>query len=210
MAENLRIEYQVSVTGLDEAATAMKDGARAAEQASAAIETAQRQSASGMHVAVMGIGAFTNLRQSVEYATKAIAEFNPVAMLYAFMNLLQTIESFIRLNEALKTLKLSYSGLAGVQAIVATLAGQPWLVAAAVAAGVAVAAAARSMQRGGPVSETGVYLLHRGEYVVPAETVNHFGPIYISFLDSPSALDGAAILREFGEEIARRAKRMGL
>jgi len=210
MAENLRIEYEVSVTGLDEAAAAMKAGAIAAEQASAAVSTAQRQSTSGMQVAVMGVRAFTNLKQSVEYATRAVAEFNPVAMLYAFMNLLQTIEAFVRLNEMLKTVKLSYSGLAGVQAIVATLAGQPWLVAAAVAAGVAVAAVARSMQRGGPVGETGVYLLHRGEYVVPAETVNRFGPIYISFTGSPSSIDGASILREFGEDIARRARRMGL
>jgi len=210
MAENLRIEYEVSVTGLDEAAAAMKEGARAAGQASAAVETVQRQSASGMQVAVMGVRAFTNLRQSVEYATKAVVEFNPVAMLYAFMNLLQTIESFIRLNEMLKTVKLSYSGLADVQAVVATLAGQPWLVAAAVAAGVAVAAAARSMQRGGPVGETGIYLLHKGEYVVPAETVNHFGPIYVSFTGSPSSFDATAVLREFGEEIARKARRMGL
>jgi len=152
-----------------------------------------------------------NLLQTLEAIRRLQESTLKMSLVNAFSSGIETIITSVKsLFTWLQSTRVVQAAIAGIQAMIATLSGQWWLVAAAIAAGIAVAAAARSMQMGGPVLTTGVYLLHKGEYVVPAETVNRFGPIYVSFPGSPSRLDASTILSEFGAEIARRARRSGL
>jgi hypothetical protein len=235
--ESVTLQYNIQIVNVDQTIINLKQAERTASQTSKALTEAEQRTESSSRTILRGISVFTNLRQTVDYTIKGLKEADPMALLMAFMNLLQTLEGVKRLQES--TLKMSIvnafssgietvitsvkslftwlqstravqAAIAGIQAMIATLSGQWWLVAAAIAAGVAVAAAARSMQMGGPVLATGVYLLHKGEYVVPAETVNRFGPIYVGFTGSPTSFDGASILRQFGAEIARRARRSGV
>jgi len=235
--ESVTLQYNIQVVNVDQTIINLKQAEKTASQTSKALTDTEKRTESTSRTILRGISIFTNLRQTVDYTVKALKEGDPMALLMAFMNLLQTLEAVKRLQEStlkmnivnafssgietiitsvknlftwLQSTRAVQAAIAGIQAMIATLSGQWWLVAAAIAAGVAVAAAARSMQMGGPVLATGVYLLHKGEYVVPAETVNRFGPIYVSFAGSPSGFDGATVLREFGADIARKARRMGL
>ena len=248
--ESVTLQYNIQVVNVDQTIINLKQAERTASETSKTLTDTEKRTESTSRTILRGISIFTNLRQTVDYTIKGLREADPMALLMAFMNLLQTLEAIRKLQES--TLKMSIvnafssgietiitsvknlfnwlqstrvvqASIAGIHAMIATLSGQWWLVAAAIAAGIAVAATARSMQIGGPILATGVYLLHKGEYIVPAETVNRvsnyyntsmtstrFGPIYVSFTGSPDRFDKATILSEFGAEIARKARRSGL
>ena len=252
MSENrLEYEYAVKIFGIEEIMEAMEQADKASKSASESVEQARKtaekaipvlegarsQAIAALPTMIMGVRTFNAFRLAVEQATRAVTEFKPEMMLYAFLNIMQVIRNLLALNEMLKKLKETHASLAGVQAIVATLAGQPWLVAAAVAAGVMVAAVARSMQTGGRVEETGLYLLHKGEYVVPKERVIekpyvieatretiiapaptpvlrpitniHYGPFYLT-VEERGTGDLRELAREYARQVARDLRRMGM
>ena len=62
------------------------------------------------------------------------------------------------------------------------------------------------MQTGGPVQQTGLYMLHRGEYVVPANQT-HVGPVFISFSKEPSRLGMNGWLDSIGDRILEDMRR---
>ncbi len=207
MAERLRLEYEVSVTGLEGVAAAASGASRSAEQASAALRGARVSASQTLPMLMMGVRALNATRLAVEQTAKAVTDLDPRAAVYAFLNMMQVVRNVTAVTRMLKE---STGAASAAQAVLAALTGRWWLIPMAIAAGAMVYAYVKSMQRGGPVERTGLYLLHRGEYVVPGGTVQRFGPIFITFDRPPrGGLDADALIREFGAEIALRARRMG-
>jgi hypothetical protein len=120
MAENMQLEYEVSVTGLGEAAIAAENASRSAEQASAAMASAQSQGSRTLPVLMMGMRAFNAARLAVEQTSKAITELNPQAALYGFLNMMQVVRN---LTSLMNMLKQSTGAASAAQAILAALTG---------------------------------------------------------------------------------------
>jgi len=117
-------------------------------------------------------------------------------------------------------LKESTGAASAAQAVLATLTGRWWLIPVALAAGALVYSRVKSMQTGGTVQDTGLYLLHRGEEVVPRSIVenrnishrhtNSYGPIFVTFQGQPSK--GATLedlLQDLGPRIVQQVRRGG-
>jgi len=118
-------------------------------------------------------------------------------------------------------LKESTGAASAAHAILATLTGRWWLIPLALAAGAIIYAKIKSMQWGGLVPRTGLYVLHKGEEVVPAHrvystthhntysrTIQSFGPVFITFEKQPrEGLDLDRWLRDLGPRIAQQARR---
>jgi hypothetical protein len=230
MSEGMEIEYEVSVKGLEEAAIAADAAGRSADQASAAFESASSGTSRVIPMLTAGVRSLNATRLAVEQTAKAITTLDPQAAIYAFLNVMQIVMNLTRLMSLLKE---STAAASAAQAVLVTLTGQWWLVALAVAAGALVYAKLRGMQAGGFVQETGVYLLHTGEEVVPAnevelrktvETTNlytthkreiiesspqiHYGPIFVTFEKQPEeGADRDEWLRSLGSAIAERIRR---
>jgi len=207
MSERLQIEYEVTVSGLGEAAAAAREAGSSAEQASAAMNNVHSGASRTLPTLMAGVRLLNATRLAVEQASKALTSLDPEAALYAFLNMIQAVTSLTRL---MRMLRESTAAASAAQAILATLAGQWWLIPLAIAAGALVYARIRSMQAGGPVRETGLYVLHRGELVVPASSVSHYGPIFVSFERQPrEGPDTDEWLRRLGGLIAERVRRGG-
>jgi len=218
MSEKMQLEYEVSVTGLGEAAVTAENASKA-------------QSIGALPVMLMSVRAMNAARLAVEQTSKAITDLDPTAAMYGFLNMMQTVRN---LTSLMKMLKDSTGAASAAQAILATLTGRWWLIPLAIAAGALIYAKIKSMQTGGPVPETGPYLLHRGEYVVPAERVVErmapipvervtertapppftpprnirYGPIFITFQRQPrDGLDVDGWLRELGPRIVEQTRR---
>lgn len=159
MAESLRLEYVVSVTGLDEAAASLNSARGMALQAQSAVSRTRETTNQSLPVMIMGVRSLNALRLAVEQASKAITTFDPRAALYSFLNMVQVVRNLITLTRMLRE---STGAAAAAEAVLAALTGRWWLIPLAIAAGAAVYAHIRSMQLGGLVEETGLYLLHRG------------------------------------------------
>ena len=246
MSSELGIRYVVRVEGLDAATSALNNAQRSAgqttetlnqlrassQETSRIMEEASRSQANLMDVSRSTLSVSMTLirevnaaRLAIVQAHRALTEMDPVAALYAFLNLVQVANTLIPL---MKSLQAVAQGTAVAQGIIATLSGMGWMVPIAIAAGAAILAAiqlaGRSKQSGGYVEGTGIYLLHKGEYVVPAESVVEkrvaypispvtnirYGPFYVTLHTSKEEFDPREFVREYGEEIARRARRMGL
>ena len=184
MSERVGIEYRVQVTGLTEAQAAANAAGESARQASSALTTVQTQSTSSLPILMMTVRAVNAARLAVTQTSRAITELNPVALMYGFLNMIQVVNNLTHLTRMLKETTASASA---AQAILAGLTGNWYLVPLALAAGALVYSKIQSMQTGGPVTQTGLYLLHRGEYVVPANQT-HIGPVYINFNKQPTRL----------------------
>jgi hypothetical protein len=220
MAEQAEIEYQVTVTGLGEASAAANSAATQAKQASASLETARSLGSQAIPILFSSVRALTNARQAAEQANKAIRDLDPMMALYAFVNMVQTVQALTSLMKALKT---STAAASAAQAILTTLAGAWWLIPLAIAAGALVYSRIQSMQAGGLIKDTGPYLLHRGEYIVPERqvlrteriierspaSVNRFGPIYVSFEKQPKEDERDAWMRGLEERLAQKIRRGG-
>ena len=220
MAERMEVEYQVTVTGLEEATASANNAKQQADQASAALENTKSSGSKALPILFSSVRALTNARQAVEQTQTAIRDLNPLMMLSAFVNMAQTVQN---LSSLMKALKASTAAASAAQAILTTLAGAWWLIPLAIAAGALVYSRIQSMQAGGIIKETGPYLLHRGEYVIPEKQaasverivertsapVTRFGPIYVSFEKQPEEDERDAWMRGLEERLAQKIRRGG-
>jgi hypothetical protein len=219
MAERTEVEYQVTVTGLEEATASANSAAAQAAHASAALESVKSSGSRAIPILFSSVRALTNARQAVEQTQKAIQNLDPMMALYAFVNMVQTVQA---LTSLMKALKVSTAAASAAQAILTTLAGAWWLIPLALAAGALVYSRIQSMQAGGVVPKTGLYLLHKKEEVIPAHrvystthhssyarTVQSFGPIFVSFEKQPEEDERDAWMRGLEERITQKIRRGG-
>ena len=207
MAEKLQLEYEVSVTGLGEAAITAENASRSANQASLALTGARSSSSRTLPIMLMSVRSMNAARLAVEQTSKAITDLDPRAAMYGFLNMMQVVRN---LTSLMTMLKDSTGAASAAQAILAALTGRLWLIPLSLAAGALVYARVKSMQTGGPVRETGLYMLHRGEYVVPARHVHSYGPIFVTFERQPRrGADMDEWLRRLGPSLVEQTRRGG-
>ena len=207
MAEKLELEYEVSVTGLGEAAITAENASRTANQASLALTGARSSSSRTLPIMLMSVRSMNAARLAVEQTSKAITDLDPRAAMYGFLNMMQVVRN---LTSLMTMLKDSTGAASAAQAILAALTGRLWLIPLALAAGALVYARVKSMQTGGPVRETGLYMLHRGEYVVPTRHVHSYGPIFVTFERQPRrGADMDEWLRRLGPSLVEQTRRGG-
>jgi hypothetical protein len=207
MAEKMELEYEVSVKGLGEAAVTAENTSRSASQADMALKGARSSASSTLPVMLMGVRSLNAARLAVEQTSRAIENMDPRAAMYAFLNMMQVVRN---LNSLMILLKDSTGAASAAQAILATLTGRWWLIPIALAAGALIYSKIRSMQSGGTIEETGLYMLHRGEYVVPSRHVHRYGPIFVSFERQPREdMDTDQFLRLLGPRIVESLRRGG-
>lgn len=207
MAEKLELEYEVSVTGLGEAAITAENVSKTASQASLALTGARSSSSRTLPVMLMSVRSLNAARLAVEQTSKAITDLDPRAAMYGFLNMMQVVRN---LTSLMTMLKESTGAASAAQAILTALTGRWWLVPLALAAGALVYAKVKSMQAGGPVRETGLYMLHRGEYVVPSKHVHSYGPIFVTFERQPRrGADMDDWLRRLGPSLVEQTRRGG-
>jgi len=201
----MQVEYRVTVTGLEEAAAAAEAAGRSAAQASNAVNGLQSGASRALPILTTSLRAVNSTRLAVEQTAKALATMNPEAVLYALLNMASAVTSLTRMMRALRE---STAVASAAQAVLAALTGRWWLIPLALAAGALVYSRVQAMQSGGPVGETGLYLLHRGEYVVPARSVTSYGPIFVTFERQPrEGADAEEWLRRLGPRVAEEARR---
>jgi hypothetical protein len=198
------LNYTVAVTGLDQVKAQADSAAKSADLASNSVKGLQSQGVRTMPLVMNALQTVNSLRSSVDNVTKAMETMNPEAMIYALLSMISVATN---LMQVMRLLRESTATAAAAQAVLNTLAGAWWLIPLAITAGILVAQSIRSMQTGGPVAETGVYLLHRGEYVVPANQVTSYGPIYVSLPAQPGGLDVDDLLRALGPRLAGQIRR---
>ena len=217
-SEHMELEYRVTVSGLGEAAASAQSAGASAAQAAASLNAAQAQGSRTLPTMLMSVRAFNAARLAVEQTSRAITELDPRAALYGFLNMIQVVRNLTSLTNILKT---STGAASAAQAILATLTGRWWLIPLALAAGAVIYSKIKSMQIGGIIPETGPYLLHRGEEVVPAhrvyasrtENITHrsstsMGPIFITFERQPrEGLDMDRWLRGLEPRLVEIARR---
>lgn len=204
--ESMRIDYEVSVSGLEQTQTALQSAKRNADQAKDSIETAKRSGMSFYPMVFNIMGAVNNVRQAVNQLLEGIQTMNPILLLSAFLNMLQVVNNLTVLMNALKT---STASAAAAQGILATLTGNWWLIPLAITAGALIYSRIQSMQTGGTVMYTGLHYLHKGETVVPANR-SYFGNIYVSFNDQPKpGQERDTWLENLEDKLTKRTRRAG-
>jgi hypothetical protein len=226
MSDKLELEYEVSVNGLSEAAVTAENAGKSADQAAAALNSAESQGSRTLPVMLMSVRALNASRLAVQQTSRAITELDPQAALYGFLNMMQVVRNLTTLTNLLKE---STGAASAAQAILTTLTGNWWIIPIALAAGALVYAKIKSMQTGGPVNETGLYLLHEGEYVQPAAvtrtthestviyrqrlapvTHSSYGPIFVTFQKQPEkGIDADQWLRALSSRIVEQIRRGG-
>ena len=218
MGERMELEYRISVSGLGEAAITAESASRSANQASLALTGVRSSSSQTLPVMLMSVRSINAARLAVEQTSKAITELDPRAAMYGFLNMVQVVRN---LTSLMNILKASTGAASAAQAILATLTGRWWLIPLALAAGAVIYSKIKSMQTGGIIPETGSYLLHKGEEVIPAhrvyasrtEHVTHrsstsMGPIFITFEKQPrEGLDMDRWLRGLEPRLVEIARR---
>ena len=206
MSDRIDLEYNVQVTGLDQAQASANSASESANQATAALQNAQAQSSSSLPTMLMTVRAVNATRLAIAQTSRAITDLNPTALMYGFLNMIQVVRNLTVLTRMLKD---STGAAAAAQSILATLTGNWWVIPLALAAGALVYSRIKSMQSGGPVTDTGLYLLHRGEYVVPTQQTR-LGPIFVTFEKQPrSPLEMDQWLSELGPRLTERMRRGG-
>jgi hypothetical protein len=216
LTERVDLEYNVQVTGLEEAKISANAAAESANQASAAMGAAQIQSSSTLPTMIMTMRSANAARLAISQTSKAITDLNPTALMYGFLNMMQVVNNLTSLTRMLKD---STGAAASAQAILAALTGNWWLIPIALAAGAIVYSRVKSMQTGGEVTYTGLHYLHRGEYVLPLERRLHnpahhalavrqnLGPIFITFDRQPERLEREEWLRDLDSHISDQLRR---
>jgi len=206
VSDRVDLEYNVQVTGLEQAQASANSASESANQAAASLQNAQAMSSSSLPTMLMTIRAMNASRLAITQTSRAITKLNPTALMYGFLNMIQVVRNLTQLT---KMLKESTGAAAAAQSILAALTGNWWVIPLALAAGALVYSRIKSMQAGGPVSHTGVYMLHRGEYVVPAQETR-LGPIFVTFERQPrSPLEMDQWLSELGPRLTERMRRGG-
>jgi len=206
MSDRIDLEYNVQVTGLDQAQASANSASESANQATAALQNAQAQSSSSLPTMLMTVRAVNATRLAIAQTSRAITDLNPTALMYGFLNMIQVVRNLTVLTRMLKD---STGAAAAAQSILATLTGNWWVIPLALAAGALVYSRIKSMQAGGPVTHTGLYLLHRGEHVVPTQQTR-LGPVFVTFERQPrNPLEIDQWLRELGPRLAETMRRGG-
>ncbi len=204
MSDRVDLEYNVRVTGLEEAQASANSASESANQAAAAMQNVQAMSSGSLPTMLMTMRAVNATRLAITQTTRAITDLDPAALMYGFLNMVQVVRNLTALTGMLKD---STGAAASAQAILAALTGNWWVIPLALAAGALVYSRINSMQVGGPVAHTGLYLLHRGEYVVPAQQTR-LGPIFVTFERQPgSPLEVDRWLDELGPRLTERMRR---
>ena len=207
MSDRVDLEYNVHVTGLEEAQASAAAASESADQAAASLQNAQAMSSSSLPTMLMSVRAFNAARLAITQTSRAVSDLNPTALLYGFLNMIQVVRNLTQLT---KMLKDSTGAAASAQAILAALTGNWWVIPLALAAGALVYSRIRSMQTGGVVPETGIYLLHRRERVIPAHQSHSYGPIFITFEKQPrSPMEIDRWLDELGPRLTEKMRRGG-
>ena len=206
MSDRVDLEYNVRVTGLDEAQVSANSASESANQASLALTGARSSASSSLPTMLMTMRAVNATRLAIAQTSRAITDLNPTALMYGFLNMIQVVRNLTVLTRMLKN---STGAAAAAQSILATLTGNWWVIPLALAAGALVYSRIKSMQAGGPVTHTGLYLLHRGEHVVPTQQMR-LGPVFVTFERQPrSPLEMDQWLRELGPRLAETMRRGG-
>lgn len=207
MSDRVDLEYNVRVTGLGEAQVAANSASESADQAAASLSNARAMSSSSLPTMLMTVRAFNAARLAITQTTRAVTDLNPTALLYGVLNMIQVVRNLTHLT---KMLKDSTGAAASAQAILATLTGNWWVIPLALAAGALVYSRIKSMQEGGVVPETGIYLLHRRERVIPARQSYSYGPVFVTFEKQPrSPLEIDRWLEELGTRLTEKMRRGG-
>ena len=203
--EDLIIRYKVS-SDIDEFWEDVERGGKTLKE----VVEQQKKFMEQLSTLRAGIRDINAARLAVEQLARGIRTANPSAFIYALLNIIQVIATTAQLLRWLQTqAALTGSALAIVQFLQGP-AGWAVIAGAIVAAGTIYAAASRSMQRGGLVEETGPYLLHRGELVVPAAQVANFtsfGPFTMVVNSAPSRPED--FMREWSWKVASELRRGG-
>lgn len=205
----MRLEYEVAVVNLDSVTAQANGAAKSAEAASKQLNSVKTQSNQTIPILMQSVGAINNARQAVVQLSSAFKNLDPFLMLSAMINMIQVSSN---LTHLMKMLQTSTAGASAAQAILATLTGKWWIIPLALIAGALVYSRIQSYQAGGPISETGLYMLHKGEYVVPANQVNRYGPIYVVINESaksPIETDPRRLLSIISPEIISATRRGG-
>ncbi len=199
------LTYKVQVQGLETAKSQAESAAKSADQATKSLENAKKSSISFYPTLFQIFGVVNNARQAVDQLIDGLKTMNPLLFLSAFINMMQVVNNLTHLMTILKT---STAGASAAQAVLAVLTGNWWIIPLALTAGALIYNQLRSYQTGGPVRETGIYMLHRGEYIIPSNQVS-YGPFNVTFSRQPSGLDVDTFLRELGPRMARDIRRGG-
>ena len=207
MSDRVDLEYNVQVTGLEQAQASANSASESANQAAASLQNAQAASSSSLPTMLMTMRAINATRLSITQTTKAITDLNPTALMYGFLNMIQVVRNLTQLTRMLKD---STGAAASAQAILAALTGNWWVIPLALAAGALVYSRIKSMQEGGIVPETGLYLLHRKERVISTRHSHSYGPIFVTFERQPrSPLEMDQWLDELGPRLTEKMRRGG-
>lgn len=216
-ADREYIDYLVSVSGLSEAGAMAENAGRSADQANLALTGARTSSSRTLPIMLMTVRSVNAARLAVEQTSKAITDLDARAAMYGFLNMVQVVRN---LTALMGYLQASTGAASAAQAILAVLTGRWWIIPLALAAGAVIYAKIKSMQMGGIIPETGPYLLHKGEEVLPTDrtytrreytsprTVQSFGPIFITFEKQPrEGLDVEEWLRSLGPRLYEESRR---
>jgi len=207
VSDRVDLEYNVRVTGLDEAQASANSASESANQAAASLQNAQAASSSSLPTMLMTVRAVNATRLAIAQTSRAITDLNPTALMYGFLNMIQVVRNLTTLTRMLKE---STGAAAAAQSILATLTGNWWVIPLALAAGALVYSRIKSMQAGGVVPETGLYLLHKKERVISARQTHSYGPIFVTFEKQPrSPLEMDQWLSELGPRLTERMRRGG-
>ena len=207
MSDRVDLEYNVQVTGLEEAQASANSASESANQAAASLQNAQAMSSSSLPTMLMTIRAMNASRLAITQTSRAITKLNPTALMYGFLNMIQVVRNLTQLT---KMLKDSTGAAASAQAILAALTGNWWVIPLALAAGALVYSRIKSMQAGGVVPETGLYLLHKKERVISTRQTHSYGPIFVTFERQPrSPLEMDQWLDELGPRLTEKMRRGG-
>ena len=207
MSERVDLEYNVQVTGLEEAQASANSASESANQAAAALQNARAMSSGSLPTMLMTMRAVNATRLAITQTPRAITDLNPTALMYGFLNMIQVVRNLTQLTRMLKD---STGAAASAQAILAALTGNWWVIPLALAAGALVYSRIKSMQAGGVVPETGLYLLHKKERVISTRQTHSYGPIFVTFERQPrSPLEMDQWLDELGPRLTEKMRRGG-
>jgi len=200
----LAVEYRVRVSGLEEARAAAQAAGVAAREMGASLEGARRTGVSTLPLLVSSVRSLNAARLAVVQTSEALEDLDLPQLMYGFLNMVQVVQNLVRLTNLLRE---STASASAAQAVLLGLTGRWYLVPAALAAGALVLSRVKSMQEGGPVGETGLYLLHRGEYVVPHTT--RVGPVFVTVNTPPRGLGVGSLLEEVASRVLEEVERGG-
>lgn len=180
------IRFRIKVEGIEEAAQTMDNS---------------------LPIMLMTVRSMNAARLAIVQTARGIRNLNITNLMYGFLNMIQVVRN---LTSLMRILQKSTASAGAAQAILATLTGKWWYIPLALAAGAAMYSVISSLATGGPINQSGLYMLHKGEYVVPANMVNRYGPIFVNVNRvAGDDADYRAMVRGMGTTFALASRRGG-